>query len=341
MEEDVVAMENAVKGLNEITLRAYLGKQQGALIVRPMKSERTGQLMGVPRLSDDERKKASYVVTHETERKISDGTVIKLNEPVDEADWGWIKYCPELKGSLEECYNDHRSLFYIENVKRDVEIRINARNIKKKAFRLLEEASFAKQIEICSLLGVDVEHWKPYDIEDYLGDLCETNAKRLLEAFEDEDATVKLFINDAIRKKIVVVDSNNIYKFGSTIMGTDYQSTIDWIKTPANAKLSKTLYDQVNRPATMLKNDFLDEDSVPIPSSPIAEPLKDQDAELDQNFQLTPEAKTGLVNDGLDSLSESQIRDKYKEVFGKGAGNMNISNIVAKIREELDGEISL
>lgn len=334
--DNVVEIEKSVAGLKKITLRAYLGKTQGSITVRPVKDRMTGRLKGVKLLTDEEARKTFHVVTHETERVIKDYTVIDLEDPIDAIDWEWMKYCPEIMSSLEECFSNHSiALFYIENLTKDTEDRIAKRHVKSKAFKYLENCPLNKMVDIARLIGTDASTFTRLELEDYLGELAETNPKRLVEAFEDKFMKVKLFLYGLVDKKIVQVDQDGVYRWNQHILGTSEKSALDWLQMTDNRMYVKRLQDELYpSPKIDDSGSFnLGEDGqAKLPTEDLPKPLGDEElAGVKQKEERISE---------LEALSDEELKDVYNSLYGKNPNGKAkketiIENIIAKETEDL------
>lgn len=314
--QNVIELEKNIVGLKKITIRAFLGKTQGKLTVRPVKSKSTGRLMGVPLYTEEMRRTTVKVVDAHTEKVIEDGMVINLDDSLDAIDWDWVKYCPEVLGSLEECASETRALFYIENLQKDTEDRIQKRVTKSKAFMYLEQANYSKQCEVVRLLQMNPDDFSKRDLIDYLGELADTEPKKLVGAFEDKMIKVKLFLYGLLDKRIIAKDQDGVYRYGAYVMGTNEKSALDWLQLTENANIIKRLHTELY-PAPVTKNTnggfVLGSEQDPEKKEP------------EISLPINPLPK--------DELDEVQARERYKEIFGKGAGNMKLENILEKIRE--------
>lgn len=313
---NVEQLEKGIAGLRKITFRAVLGKTQGKLSVCPARSKSTGRLMGVANLSDDQKKVLPYVVNEETTIDIFDGFELNLDNEIDSINWEWIKHLPELVSSVEISYETPQALFYIENVEKDTEDRIKARKVKTDAFQYLNQATAAKKVEICRLLGIDADTMKPVDIDDYLGEIADSTPKKIVNAFEDKLIKVKLFLYRLTDMKIITIDSSGVYSWGNKVLGVNEGAVLIWLQLNENAAHIKQLYDLAYPKAELTSGlDELDLGEIP-------------------GIPTTEDSLRGQKDAAPDPLIEQLARDEYEKLFGKKAGNMSLTNILKKITEE-------
>lgn len=321
--DNVVEIEKTVAGLKKITLRSYLGKTQGSLTIRPVKDKMTGRLKGVKRMTDDEMRRAIHVVTNDTERVIKDNTIIDLEDQIDAIDWEWMKFCPEIFSSLEECFSNHHiALFYVENLEKDTEERVKKRYVKKQAYFYLDEASQPKKIDVARILGTDATTFTKMDLEDYLYEIAEANPKRIIEAFEDKLIKVKLFLFGLLDKRIILVDQDGVYRWNNHILGTSEKSALDWLQMADNAMHVKRLSDELY-PVPVIKKE-----EEPRLANHDVKPSLSED-ELKET--LNRERET----DELEKLSEEQLREMYKSLYEKAPHpQTSIEKLIDRIRDK-------
>lgn len=319
----VEELEKHIAGLKTITLRAYLGKTQGKLTVRPVMSKRTGRLIGVTDFTEEQKRHQQKVIDAHTEKVIEDGLTINLEDPIDQIDWEWIKHCPEIEGDIEDCHSSKIALFYIENINKDTDIRIKKRKVKIQAFLYLQESSQTKKIEVCRLMGIDAISFSGRELEDYLGELADSNPKRLVDAFEDKLVKVKLFLYGLVDKRIISIDQDNVYRWGSYILGIAEKSALEWLQISDNASHVKRLHEILYpAPVSLTRN----EGELAMPSKPLA-------------------TKSEILSEPSEADMEN-ARERYKILTGRLPHHkLKIENILEKIEEEeqklLEGEDSL
>jgi hypothetical protein len=305
-----ITLDEQLAGMKVITFRSALGKTQGKLTVSPVISKKTGKMLGVQLLSEEEKKKHIHVVESTTERDIYDGFQLHLDDETDRIDWEWIQYCPELVASYDEIFSNPNALFYIENTERDTDNRIRERGIKIKAFSYLNDANATKKVEILRLMNIDATSMSPKDIEDILGEMADVSPRKVVEAFEDKMIKIKLFLYACLDKRIITVDQNGVYQWGAFILGVSEESALKWLQIRENASYVARLQELV----------------YPKVTSPIEEPT--HVAELASTIPAAD-----LTNVG--SAAEESIKQEYERLFGaKPHHNAKIENLIDKINQK-------
>lgn len=239
-------IENAPAGENVIVLKAVYGKQQGRLLLQPARDRRTGQLLGVKKLSDEDKRKVPYFVDNTTTREITDGLTLDLSEDIARIDWEWIKHCPEIALSFDESQSSAHALFYVKNDEKEISERIKKVKLTQKALSLVaEEKSQAQWYSVARLLGNRMDHAKPIEVEEYLYSIAQANPQKLVDAYTDKDAKAKLFLM-SLRDKDYVKTIGGVLRFGETPLGINESQAVEFIKNPMNASIieimRRTLY---------------------------------------------------------------------------------------------------
>lgn len=239
-------IETNVAGKQQITLRAVFGKQQGKLTVYPMQVGDTGKMVGVENLSEEEKRTVKRLVTPETSRIIEDGSTFDLSDETDKTDWEWIKVLPEIVESREKAHEEPRALFYIEDLDRDIQVRIKKADLIFQALKLVSESSDFKKNEICRLMGQDTRYFRPIDVEEYLKERAMNNPAELIQKYNDRYYKVRLFLYRLLDAKIIKKDGNNIYKYGEIILGVNEDAALHWLSDSNNAQFVRQWQMQLN-----------------------------------------------------------------------------------------------
>jgi len=323
-------LEAGVAGLKVIKFRAVLGKTQGKLNVCPGKSKTTKRLLGVQLMSEEKRRTATYVIDEETNLDIFDGFEIDLDNSIDAMNWEWLKFLPELVPSLEDSYDTPLALFYVENLHKDTEDRIQKRKVKEIAFQYLSNSTPPKKAEICRIMGVDSTYMTPLDLEDYLGEMADTSPAKIVAAYEDKLIKIKLFLYALLDKKIIIKDQDGVYSWGGIILGVNEKAALEWLQITTNAHYVKKLHDEVY-PKPELKPESTEVAELALPHAPVLQP--DPIKAVPTGDELLGR-KTDVIDLSLgNEVVEQLAREKYERMFDKKAGNMKLENILAKIEE--------
>lgn len=229
-----------------ITLKAKWGKQQGKLILYPQQDRFTGGIKNVEPFTEEEKRKLKRIVTEQTSRVLEDGMTIDLNKEVDKVDWLWIKECIEVAPDYNACYNEPRSLFYVENLERDMDNRISKSELRFNAMQYVKDSSEAERSERSRLMGQDVRYFKSKEIYDWLMQQAEATPEKVIAAYKDSNAKTKLFLYRLLDNNVVSKDANGMLKFGSIVIGVNETAAVSWIQDPANRDLLVQFQQQLN-----------------------------------------------------------------------------------------------
>jgi hypothetical protein len=238
---DFDKLANDVTNGGKILIKAVYGKQQGRMKVHP-RGTRSGQLLGVKRLSPEQMRNEAYPVTGESFIWLEDDLELDLRTPQDAVTWDWLQHCTEdLALSYEAAQASPDCFFFVKNDQKEAEQRVSFARLKKQALDIIfEQASATRRVEICRLLGQRMEDMPAFEVEEYLISVGEKNPQRIISAFTDKNAKTRLFLLKAVDKRIVRIE-NEIYKYGGYTLGISEEHAILWLKNPENSDIVDSL----------------------------------------------------------------------------------------------------
>ena len=102
----------------------------GKTTVNPVKDAITGWYKGVPRLSEEDKRGMVYWATSTSKFTIQDGTTFDLNDKAQKVIWDWVKHCPCIAETEEDCQFTNGAEFYIHLENKEAE-----RNVSRKERR--------------------------------------------------------------------------------------------------------------------------------------------------------------------------------------------------------------
>ena len=134
--------------------------------------------------------------------------------------------------------------FYIFDEDAFAESEVDATDRKIDAIVKVRELSAIKKAELAKLLGIDVRNLNLTSITSALYSIAETtpsknkfqNYTTILNLLNHEDYKEKLLLADIMFEQIVKI-VNGIYKFGDTVLGTNEDEAILWLKNGSNSEI--------------------------------------------------------------------------------------------------------
>lgn len=238
--------ENDIVTKKKMTLRAVYGKQQGSLFIQPVTDSRTGRLVGVKNLSEEEKRNATRVVEASTTRKIQDGVVVDLSNEIDSIDWNWIKHSPAIAMSFADAQSSPNALFYVEDLDAETEKKISKKDLVYKAMTHVKESSAHKKLQASRLLGQDATHFSPLQIDDFLTSIAFENPEKIIKVYEDKNSKTRLFYYQLLDSKLITKERGGIIKYEEITLGINEEQALEWLKTPENRDIVQQLTQTLN-----------------------------------------------------------------------------------------------
>lgn len=236
------ALVELLKSRKELTLKAKYGKQQGPLVLCPVKDPVTGGLLGVKVLSEDEKKKEARVVDGNTSRKITNDITFRYDNIIDRTDWEWIVHNKEIAASREDALQEEVVLFYVDDYKAELEKSVKKKEIIFQAQSLVHKASRDRRLEVCRLFGMDGSYMEPGEVFEFLYDKATNFPEKTIAKFEDDDVKHKILMMDLVNSKVIVKDDETgVYVYGSTKLGSKDETVVQWLKDPQNQDIVREM----------------------------------------------------------------------------------------------------
>lgn len=211
-------------------------------------------------MSQTDALNALRFVDANTSRKISDGHVFDLNNPVDEIDWEWVKHNKEIGEDIHAAESDNHILYYIEKLDAEIDKRLAKVKVLRQAYGIIENASDQERKDLCKYLGQDVSVFRPKDIEDYLMTKAEKTPALILKAKADPNYKTRVFLYKLVEAKKIKIDKSGIYKYGEIILGLNLDAAIYWLNDTKNRVLVGKLFSEIegsdNVPFSNVVDDF-------------------------------------------------------------------------------------
>lgn len=237
-------LENGTPTDKIIVLKSVF--KTGKTIVQPKKDPITGWYKGVPRISDEEKKKLTYWATPESKFVLKDGVSFDLNDPIAKATWDWVQHCSCIAQSLEECQFTPGAEYYIFMENTAAFEKIGKRERKHKATQYVLDDAQTNYPLRSLLLGVDMTGMSPVVIKEFLLDQAELATDKVLEIYEAKDLSLRLLLLKALQKNIITLDSSGMYRYNTTVLGMSEASSISWMNDVDNKHTVEMIEREVN-----------------------------------------------------------------------------------------------
>lgn len=237
MHGEAIELDEEIAINKKIVFKSVYGKASGWKKLCPV--TRNGVLLGVKPYTEEEKRKVSpdLIITAETTYKVQEDGELDLGTELGQATWDWLKYNTEdIASDLEHSQVIKGCLFYIHS--EDVEVTKEYKRAKeeKEALDLIFDASHTKLMEVARLLGNRMDGQKPNNIATYLYSICKTDGgrKRVIGAFNDDMAKIKIFLYRGIDTGIIKKGADESYKFGNLFLGMTEGTVLEFLANPSN-----------------------------------------------------------------------------------------------------------
>ena len=246
----IPAIANVLKdipGKGIIELKSLYYKDAKARI-EPTKSLKTGQLIGVPNLSEDDKKRLTFYTTPSTALWVRDGPVFDLSKFEDRLLWAMVKPSHLVAESFHLGQNTPGARFYVSNEEEEIKKDLES---EEKLFKVLSYIHNDKDSELIArarLLGVDMT-----------GEGADTAKKLLLKTVRDGAAGVSkvldLYESSVISTTIlfykacdenIIKEKNGVFMYGTMPIGTDVDNVITYLQSPDNANIVDQIKKEIN-----------------------------------------------------------------------------------------------
>lgn len=96
----------------------------------------------------------------------------------------------------------------------------------------------------CKLLGKNMRNAPTPDVEAFLYETAERNAKQIIDLYTNGDTALRLLFIDA-RDKHIIIKKDGIFMYGEIALGGTEEAVLLFFKLPTNQKILTMLRDEV------------------------------------------------------------------------------------------------
>jgi len=208
-------------------------------------------------LSDIDRASGDFYIAENEAIEIFDGKEFDLQDPYQAAWWEAIKCSKKIAQDRAE-RNAKGELIVDGNAKRygTAEFFVERPGVEAKAKNSRKREAFEATSFIYSdapedlyskvrLLGNPMPGMPLSDVEDYLVKIAEKNPQLIIELYTGTDTKLRLFLLDAIDKK-VIYNKDRLYYYGEGIvLGATESAVLAFFKNPENKRIVDLMKDEV------------------------------------------------------------------------------------------------
>jgi hypothetical protein len=241
---NIAQLENGTATDKIIRLKSVY--KTGKTTVQPVKDKITGWYKGIPRLSEEEKRKKVYWAEPNSKFVIKDGTTFDLSDEAQKITWEWVKHCPCIADTEEECQFTKEAEFFIYLENKSAAESVSRKERRFKAEKYIIEDNASNYPTRASLLGVQMDGESPMVIKDFLLTQAEQSPDKILAIYEGYDVSLRLLLLKARKNNIITTDSSGLFLYGNTAIGMTETSVISWMQDPKNKHLVEMLEKEVN-----------------------------------------------------------------------------------------------
>lgn len=228
-------------------------------IINPARDSRTGRFpscvrkvnsMGDLILLPGDLENDVPVIAENREIELYDGKTFDLNDKYQEAEWQAIQNCPliaisrdqkDASGNYIIDGNSKRygsAEFYVEVPGKDVQKRVSKLKMRTQANSLIFSSNSPKLKNIAKILGRDMKYSTDAEVQEFLLEYANEDPEKVINIFTGDDLSLRILLIDAKEKQVITVAHGvYFYKTKSTILGSNDESALAWMKNPSNAAL--------------------------------------------------------------------------------------------------------
>jgi hypothetical protein len=221
--------------------------KNGKTTVQPVKDPLTGWYRGVERLSDEDKRSKKFWAEPNSKFILKEGTTFDLTREEHRIIWEWVKFQPCLASSFEEAQTRPEAEFYIHIRGQEAQKRVVGKKLKAKAAQLILADNPSNYTLRAKLLSVNMDGEPDNNIIlDFLLDMAEKAAPRVIKVYEDKLVSLRMLLINATEKGIVQIEASGAYRYGNIILGMSEDTAIDWLANEENKNTVQLLEKEVN-----------------------------------------------------------------------------------------------
>lgn len=172
-------------------------------------------------LSEQDKREMNYVITPETTVILTDAKVINWNNPVDRANWKWVRRHPYLALTRDKADSSRDAVFYVHNPVAEASRRVTASKVKDKArYTIQYEANRDVLVRACKVLGhLGADSLIDSQLQDYLLQQADVPgmAQMVLDAVspnETELVKAKILLSEMQKYRLIQRGDAGLFRFG-------------------------------------------------------------------------------------------------------------------------------
>lgn len=214
------------EGTDEILIQAKF-RDQLPVILRPC-FDSTGRVYTgqgptghYETLSEEDKRSMNYVITPETTVVLTHDKVISWLNPIDRANWKWVRRHPYLALTKEKADSSRDAVFFVHNPVAEASRRVVASKVRDKARYIIQyEANRDVLVRACKVLGhLGADTLLDSQLQDYLLQQADAPgmAQMVLDAVSREESELvkaKILLSELQKYRLVQRGDAGLFRFG-------------------------------------------------------------------------------------------------------------------------------
>lgn len=213
--------------------------------VQPAFDPKVNWYAGVPRLSEDDKKKLDFWVDKNSKLTLVDNITFDLSNSIDKANWEWVRHCRAVAASVEDLLQSPEAMFYVHIEDREAREKNKKSEIAYKAQKFIMEDSTDNYSGRCLLLGMDMEDQSTELMKEFLLERAKTDAEEIIRIYSSKNLAIQLLFLTA-KKQGKIIEANGVLRYGTSILGVSEEASIAFLQEPDNKELVKLMERDVN-----------------------------------------------------------------------------------------------
>jgi len=198
-------------------------------------------------LSDKDDKSLFYLSIDDI-IEVYDGMELNLSDQRDKTIWEMIQHSPVIASSREEADRSEFKEFFVFKPGFEAKKRVSTAKTKHEAESFIFAESPEGLYKICRILGHDMTSAGFSEVQEYLLSIAHETPEVIINAFKNPAMKTKLFLLDAIEKKVISY-KNGVYTYegGETIqiLGISENAVIEYLNAVENKKITDLIKAEV------------------------------------------------------------------------------------------------
>ena len=264
-------IESGEIGNQVITLLSVYGSNNAKYNVMPTKDKITHEWLGIPNISEDERKKIGFHLKQDSNIELHHGIDFDLKEKNAKAYWDMVKHSELIKFTRTDALNSPQAVFYVEMPSVENKKSVDNEKLTHKAVGYILTDNYENLKHRATVMSIDdPAHYDMETLQSMIIKIAKRDPKRIIEMYGSNVISIQLLFYKALAKNIIVVSKDDsgkdtVYKYGINILGISEEGAIAYLTHADNELLVEEIkehYDNSSKEKVFTKKENNDEDKI-------------------------------------------------------------------------------